>query len=153
MRMKGYNIFLIFMIYEFGSAFAKCPNHWMRYSNNCYLFVTRYPMEWIDAMTFCRSYGAMLAEIKSFAEDYFLRHEARRLGGNFWLGGSDILVDRVWKWMSSKTSFSYSGWASGEPNVSYGAGEHCVHLYKDRNYYWNDERCENRFNFICQRAA
>ncbi|XP_061171686.1 ladderlectin-like [Saccostrea echinata] len=136
---------------EFGCVSAGCPNHWIRYGKYCYLFVTRYPMEWIDAMTFCKTYGAILAEVKSSSVNTFLRHEARRLTGIFWLGGSDMFIERSWKWMSSNTRFYYSTWGHGEPNDS--GGEHCVQLHSSFNYAWNDAKCQNRFNFICQKAA
>ncbi|XP_062594004.1 perlucin-like, partial [Saccostrea cucullata] len=135
-----------------GSAFAACPNHWMRYSNNCYLFVTRYPMEWIDAMTFCKAYGAILAEPKTYYVNDFLRHEARRLRGYFWLGGSDIFIERTWMWMGSNTRIKFSAWGPGEPNNS-GGSEHCMLVAENVNYLWNDGHCQSRLKFICEKPA
>lgn len=30
--------------------YADCPDNWIRYADSCYLFMTRYPMQWIEAM-------------------------------------------------------------------------------------------------------
>ncbi|XP_062585003.1 perlucin-like protein isoform X2 [Saccostrea cucullata] len=139
-------------ILRFGAS-ARCPNHWIRYSNSCYLFVTRYHLEWIDAMTFCKAYGAILAEAKSSSVNNFLKHEARRLthnSGVFWIGGTDIFIERAWKWMGSNTRFYYSNWWRGEPN-NYSGGEHCVQLHSSYNYAWNDATCQDRNKFICQK--
>ncbi|XP_062612325.1 perlucin-like protein [Saccostrea cucullata] len=153
--MMGNKLLFIFMFYGFGAS-ARCPNHWIRYSNNCYLFVTRYPMEWIDAMTFCKAYGAKLAEIKSSSVNYFLKHEARRLtrgSGRYWLGAIDIFSEGVWKWTSSNTRVYYSNWGRGEPNNVGSKGEHCAQLFSSHKFAWNDGRCHERHNFICQKSA
>ncbi|XP_062569281.1 perlucin-like [Saccostrea cucullata] len=150
--MMRYPFLLLFLINQFWFTSARCPSHWMRFSNKCYLFVNRYPLDWINAMIFCKAYGAKLAEVKFSSENSFLRHEARRLGGSFWLGASDIIMEGTWKWMSSKTRLYYSAWQSGQPN-NYGNTQHCLHLYSRFKYRWNDDHCYKKHNFICEKAA
>ncbi|XP_062592343.1 galactose-specific lectin nattectin-like [Saccostrea cucullata] len=149
--MKRYQCLWLLMINEIWNVSAGCPDHWMRFSNKCYLFVTRYPLEWIDAMTFCKTNGAKLAEVKSSSENYFLQHEARRLKGSFWLGGSDIIMEGVWKWMDSNKRFYYSAWPRGQPD-NYRGREHCLHFFGGYHYVWNDTECNRRSNFICEKA-
>lgn len=44
---------------------------------------------------------------------------------------------------------SYKNWAPGEPNNANG-NEHCLEMDMGGQYHWNDNNCENRFNFICE---
>ncbi|XP_048751664.2 snaclec dabocetin subunit alpha-like [Ostrea edulis] len=64
----------------FQCIIAECPDDWIKHSGSCYIVVTRYPMQWINAMSFCKTYGATLAEIESAAEDRFLQDQAKSLG-------------------------------------------------------------------------
>ncbi|XP_062581589.1 uncharacterized protein LOC134243346 [Saccostrea cucullata] len=129
-----------------------CTSQWMRFSNKCYLFVTRYPLNWINAMTFCKAYGAKLAEVKSASENNFLRHEAKRLRGSFWLGGSDIIMEGTWKWMTSDTRIYYFTLIPGQPDNHRG-NEHCLHLVSSHLNYWNDDACNKKYNFISEKSA
>ena len=40
-------------------------------------------------------------------------------------------------------------WGRGEPNDI--NTENCVHIYKRKNFYFNDEKCRNKIWFICER--
>nr|XP_019923079.2 perlucin-like isoform X1 [Crassostrea gigas] len=146
---------LICMVFEILCVSAECPDNWVRHADSCYLFINRYIMEWIDAMTFCETFDAKLAEVETAVEETFLRHEANIYGagrGSFWIGGSDVMAEGKWKWMTSNTPINYTNWARGSPSNSYGA-EHCLCLYYHAQFFWNDESCTTRNPFICEKDA
>lgn len=71
---------------------------------------------------------------------------------SFWIGGSDLMAEGKWMWMTSHTPVHYSHWAHGEPSNESG-GEHCMSLLFYTNYHWNDERCTTVLPFICEKEA
>ncbi|XP_062592825.1 galactose-specific lectin nattectin-like [Saccostrea cucullata] len=150
--MIKYQLFLLFAVNQFCFTSAACPSHWMRFANNCYLFVIRYPLDWINAMTFCKAYRAKLAEVKSASENNFLQHEARRLKGSFWLGATDVIMEGTWRWISTDTILSYSAWLPKQPD-NHESKEHCLHLLNTYQSKWNDVACDKKFNFICEKSA
>lgn len=72
------------------------------------------------------------------------------ISGSFWLGGSDILVEGDWRWISNHRRFTYLAWAPGEPN-NYQTGEHCLGLYDILNEAWTDGKCNFTLSFICEK--
>lgn len=70
--------------------------------------------------------------------------------GIFWLGGTDVQIEGEWVWTGNVQAMgSYTNWAPGEPNNANG-NEHCLEMDMGGQYHWNDNNCENRFNFICE---
>lgn len=70
--------------------------------------------------------------------------------GIFWLGGTDVQIEGEWVWTGNVQAMgSYKNWAPGEPNNANG-NEHCLEMDMGGQYQWNDNNCENRFNFICE---
>lgn len=70
--------------------------------------------------------------------------------GIFWLGGTDVQIEGEWVWTGNVQAMgSYRNWAPGEPNNANG-NEHCLEMDMGGQYHWNDNNCENRFNFICE---
>lgn len=70
--------------------------------------------------------------------------------GIFWLGGMDVQIEGEWVWMGNvQVMGSYKNWVFGEFNNVNG-NEYCLEMDMGGQYYWNDNNCENRFNFICE---
>jgi len=86
-----------------------------------------------------------LATVTSASETNVLA----KLGVGGWLGGSDSEADGVWKWMTGPEAgqaFSYTNWASGEPNNFFPEGE--THLeMKANSALWNDARFAEALGF------
>ncbi|XP_011428426.3 perlucin [Magallana gigas] len=143
-------LFSLFLVFQTSSA--NCPAKWVQHSNSCYLFETRYKLEWIKALNYCKTYGATLAEVETSTEDSFLKQKARQLNDYFWLGGSDILVEGEWVWLSTHAAMTYTGWHTGMPN-NYRYNEHCLCLERTLNADWGDLPCYDRLSFICEKSA
>lgn len=66
-------------------------------------------------------------------------------GGEYWLGATDVAQEGVWLWETNEP-FSYTHWASGEPNNDSGV-ENYLTIYPSG--WWNDARsmtyCYNGF--------
>jgi len=43
----------------------------------------------------------------------------------------------------------FAVWYRGQPD-NQGGIEKCVNIWPDRNYRWNDQRCDSRFCFVCE---
>eukprot|EP00105_Crassostrea_gigas_P012433 XP_011428419.1 PREDICTED: perlucin isoform X1 [Crassostrea gigas] len=153
--MKKHFFLFIYLVFGTSGISADCPDNWIRFADSCYLFMTRYPMQWIEAMTFCKTFDAKLAEVETHPEDTFIRHEARVYGAykeSFWIGGNDLISEGKWMWMTSHTPLHYTNWAHGEPSNEFG-GEHCMSLLFYTDYHWNDERCKTVLPFICEKET
>ena len=75
-----------------------------------------------------------LVTVTSAEENDFIKP---KLGGNGWMGASDVASEGTWKWMSGPeagTTLGYSGWSDGEPNNS--VNEDYAEFTDDSG--WND---------------
>ena len=122
-----------------------------------YLLVISGPITWADARSACEIYGGHLVTPTTPAEEAFAIQIGNRaehptawvddFGGNAggpWLGGyQPINADnqQPWAWVTGET-WSWAGWAPGEPNGGFGPGNSVtVQLgYANSNYYrgWAD---------------
>ena len=68
-----------------------------------------------------------------------------------WIGANDKHREGTMVWVSDKTNVikGFSNWYPGEPNNS-GRSEHCVQLWYDGGYKWNDAHCSRKLGFICK---
>ena len=66
----------------------------------------------------------------------------------YWVGASDVLNEREWKWMTSKTALSITHWHAGEPNNDYDGNENCMEINNDGG--WNDAECRILLKYICE---
>ncbi|XP_061185314.1 perlucin-like [Saccostrea echinata] len=137
-----------------GKVTGKCSDGAFVYGNSCYLdFNIR--ATWAEASIICQAYGGYLANINDIHEQHVIQTViSRNIGGFspgiFWLGGTDIQIEGEWVWTGNVEAFgTYKNWSPGEPNNA-GSNEHCLEMDMNGNYQWNDNNCQNRFNFICE---
>ncbi|KAH3844863.1 hypothetical protein DPMN_087130 [Dreissena polymorpha] len=126
-----------------------CEDGWIPYAGNCYHF--SHDMEsWIEAEGMCLHLGGHLVEINSRSENTFLQGWVDMLNTHFWAGATDLNVRGDWVWVTSKTHLSntFSLWAPGEPNNLNGWEEHCLMLWT--HVGWNDMKCSEHLNYICE---
>lgn len=72
-----------------------------------------------------------------------------RTPGQVWLGGGKT-VHGQWKWHGRVTTEILVGaWAPNEPS---GNG-HCLIMWHDSKYLWDDVPCNRSYNFVCERNA
>ncbi|CAG5119611.1 unnamed protein product, partial [Candidula unifasciata] len=139
-------------IFFFFSASLTCHSGWHLYQDSCYSYGEG-KVSWTNAQEFCRTYGGNLAEIGSDDEDTFVKNMlTTRKVYQAWIGGTDILHEGHWEWISTGNDFSsYANWAPGQPDNS-GSAEDCMQYQQSTSgtYIWNDASCNNLFNFVCE---
>lgn len=99
-----------------------------------YQMVTR-AMSWADAQSWCEASGGYLATIDS-AEEY--QEVLNALSGSTtvcWLGG--MRTGSSWEWVDGEP-FSYTAWASGEPNNDGGNEDRLALLKVNGAWSWYD---------------
>ena len=71
--------------------------------------------------------------------------------GNAWVGGRRSSVSSPWIWYGSETgSIYYSYFATGQPNNN-GGNALCPGYWSGGHYYWDDDDCANKRNFVCEK--
>ncbi|MBE6782706.1 MAG: zinc-ribbon domain-containing protein [Ruminococcaceae bacterium] len=140
------------------------PSDAVYYNGNYYKLYDE-GMTWDEAVAFCEETGGHLCTITNVNEQ--LHIESMMNSGTkytYWLGGKS--TDGVWSWITNE-AFSYSNWATGEPNHFNGT-EDCLMIYNEPNQTngstfgsWNDLTYDCRcygddyfstdiFGFICE---
>jgi len=71
---------------------------------------------------------------------------------DMWIGANDKHREGTIVWVSDTTYVSrgFSNWYPGEPNNAR-RSEHCVQLWYDHGYKWNDNVCSRKLGFICKK--
>ena len=95
---------------------------------------------WENANKEAKKLGGHLATITSKEENAALKTLVQSSGINVWIGATDKDKEGTWKWVTGE-EFSFSNWASGEPNDA-NSNEDYVGIYYD-SYTWNDYDNEN----------
>lgn len=100
---------------------------------------------WKEAKAFCESKGGHLVTITSAEENDAmgpLRRKTRELNTlstsqatGIWIGATDEVTEGTWKWVTGEP-FSYTNWASGEPNNE--NNEDYAELFTEAGT-WNDK--------------
>ena len=114
-----------------------------------------YEMSWTFANELCTDLGGHLVTITS-AEENHLITDLIEYGSKdaYWLGATDITdfgkleySEKTYRWLTGE-AFSYSNWASGEPNSSgeNGEKEHFAEIRKSYENKWNDANNINKSN-------
>lgn len=135
-----------------------CNTPWVNHADSCYLFVTHLKENWSEAVSMCTELGGYLVEIESAQEQQFLRNYAIHQlhiqqggtfgNGSFWIGGTDMLVEGNWFWLSTKQNFLYTDWYADTKEPNGGINENCAHLGSHVQFHWNDAECHLLYNFI-----
>ncbi|CAL1591085.1 unnamed protein product [Knipowitschia caucasica] len=102
---------------------------------------------WAHAQVHCVALGGSLAVVHDSATDEFLKRLAQ--GRRAWIGLSDAQYNNVWLW-SNSDPLRFTKFCRGEPNNK-GGNEGCTEINFSSAKCWNDEKCENRRPFICQK--
>nr|XP_022294154.1 galactose-specific lectin nattectin-like [Crassostrea virginica] len=130
-----------------------CPDGWVSHGGGCYAFVTNMKFTWNNAGAFCRNAGGKLVEIENASEENFLRSHllSSHKSEHFWIGGSDIIQDGKWLWLSTQEPLDYTDWAPREP--SNGITARCMTMAYHEGCHWNDDICTMQYDFICERTV
>ncbi|XP_063446898.1 perlucin-like [Mytilus trossulus] len=132
------------------SSMSCCKNGWIQFENKCYFF-SRQAESWTDAISFCRVFDSKLAEPLTAEESHFLIGHSQHVGGQFWIGISDVIVEDRWIYTTGQKPITVNHFQSGQPNGH--TSQNCVALDSSYHGYWNDLNCLTNYPFICETDA
>ncbi|XP_045464914.1 collectin-11-like [Harmonia axyridis] len=118
-----------------------------------YYFEKEKPVNYFEAMTFCKTNGMDLVSIETEAEnEKLLKYIKANLNSfeHFWTSGNDLSAEGHFTWLATGEPFTYTNWKPSLPD-NYD-DEDCVELrnFGDGSYFWNDMKCMHSLNFICE---
>ncbi|XP_039455861.1 CD209 antigen-like protein A isoform X2 [Oreochromis aureus] len=121
-----------------------CPAGWSKFSCSCYL-LSESSDSWHSARKHCTDQGADLVVIDSPKEQDFVTSFTQK---ETWIGLNDIEQEGTWKWVDgSPLTLQY--WAPHQPDDLL-LSEDCAHI-RYQGTSWNDERCENSLQWVCEK--
>ncbi|CAG2240747.1 unnamed protein product [Mytilus edulis] len=110
----------------------------------------------LTLLSFCRAYHSQLADVQTREENTFLVDTIDKIDRDtgtvhdYWLDGTDQVLEGVWVWASTGKQLSYTNWYPNEPNSAHG-NEDCLEIKNHKlTNGWNDINCSYEFNFICE---
>ncbi|KAL3889388.1 hypothetical protein ACJMK2_001732 [Sinanodonta woodiana] len=123
----------------------------------CYKVLDLYA-SWPEAKEYCKILGGKLAAVGSDYEQTIISGIMFKMHGTisnevYWLDGSDMLVEREWRWMGdngASVPFSFNYWAAGQPDVT---KERCLEIRYDWGSKWNNAHCYTMRSVICEARA
>ena len=124
--------------------------------NGSYYKVYNTIMSWHEAKEYAEALGGHLATINSQDEQSFIESLIQgEYKQEYWLGGTDEVQEGEWVWVTGEP-FTFTNWASGEPNNS-GGIEHyliIINTWSNLNLFglWNDGTADgsNSIGFIVE---
>lgn len=134
---------------------GKCPRGWLELAgtDKCYLFTKGTDsLSWDDAERSCKLQQGHLVDIDSIKErDFILKEITSRPHTSMWWVG---LTNRPrkdakdYKWTDGKSlDPKILQWKKGQPDNG-GYGEHCGEFW---NRELNDDNCDNKRHYICEK--
>ena len=106
------------------------------------------------AVDVCKTKGGKLAAPKSAqANDDIVALAKSIEAQGVWIGIDDKSQEGHFTYANDGTSVEYTNWYSGQPDStdSWVWDEDCVDLLNDFGFEWNDDDCEKKLSFICER--
>jgi hypothetical protein len=109
-------------------------------------------MTWHEAKAHCENIGGHLATITSQDENDFVYANLVIPTDDYWLGGTDEVVEGDWRWITGET-WDYTNWALGQPDDAHGGQDYLLFWSMFPNS-WDDAGCPGtcsyEFSFICE---
>ncbi|KAK3578187.1 hypothetical protein CHS0354_015236 [Potamilus streckersoni] len=157
---KAFLLFLAFFAITFSTGSYEslsCPNGFELHGRRCYIVLGVYA-SWPEAKEYCQIIGGKLAAIASDYEQTIISGIMLKMHGkiveeNYWLDGSDMLVEKEWRWMGTdgaSVPISFSVWAPGQPDAT---KERCLEIRYDWGAKWNNAHCFYTRSVICEARA
>ncbi|XP_019620748.1 PREDICTED: CD209 antigen-like [Branchiostoma belcheri] len=141
-------------LHEIAKTLLSCPEGYTIWRGICYkAFNTG--RSFSDAGAACGADGGTLAMPRDADTNAFLitLYNSVCKSCAFWFGLHDQGEEGRFEWVDGSALGPYSSWGPGEPN-DVRRGEDCV-VYSGMPFLkdkWNDEKCHEKFRFICQAA-
>lgn len=128
-----------------------CPSPFFRVNSECFYIHEKPKMDWMASSGFCQRLGGDLVEPETVELLQAVLLRTSELNeSHFWVGASDLNVERQWEWISGKlVDLSQAAWSPGEPNDA-NDGEDCMEIAIDKYPALNDGKCNSKMSFICE---
>jgi len=129
---------------------SKCPDGWLTHAAQCF-YKSNNTLSWDMAKQHCLQLGGNLATIRDNSTNMFLL-EILDPVRKYWLGGNDKKLQGNWIWEGHNDLFSFTFWGKGQPN-NFKGRQHCllfIYHDNDKEMKWNDRRCTNHRNYLCE---
>ncbi|XP_069140521.1 lactose-binding lectin l-2-like isoform X2 [Argopecten irradians] len=136
---------------------ADCPDGFSKHGGSCYKAV-RIKATWAESDVYCHSAGADLATIETAEEQHYLEGHLSAIAGafdpaRFWFGGNDFAEEGTWVWAKSKIQIvEYTNWRYNAV-TPIDKDENCLELSQGYDWQWNDNDCDDRYFFVCEKDA
>ncbi|XP_075155711.1 salivary C-type lectin 2-like [Haematobia irritans] len=109
---------------------------------------------WFQAFNNCSARRMNLVILDSQEKTEALTGELKKIFGsdhpNIWIGGNDNAKTGQFVWIKTNKQFDYANWAPRQPDNKEGK-EHCVMLWSEHNYLWNDGNCLSKLVYVCEK--
>ncbi|CAL4093298.1 unnamed protein product, partial [Meganyctiphanes norvegica] len=103
-------------------------------------------LTWEEAFNYCQEMGGRLAVIKEF--EIFQKYQKDNYeGSSLWVGVSDIEREGKFRWINGEILQEGFPWHHNQPDNWF--NEDCVHSPSDFNYEYNDLKCTDKKQFVC----
>ncbi|XP_066445541.1 hepatic lectin-like [Eleutherodactylus coqui] len=128
-----------------GKICTACPAGWHAIDSSCY-YLSVEQKTWYGARDECYKVDSFLAMItdrkKSDSLNTLFTGSIR-----YWIGlHRDPKNIHIWKWLDG-TEVTFTNWGVNEPNFL----KQLEHCGETRSGPWNDEFCNNSYNYICEK--
>uniref|UniRef100_A0A4W5R0R9 C-type lectin domain-containing protein n=1 Tax=Hucho hucho TaxID=62062 RepID=A0A4W5R0R9_9TELE len=131
---------------QFSNLKQKCPEGWQKFQSSWY-FLSTVKKPWEESRQDCLERGADLEFLFSFNK-------------KAWMGLTDFVTERTWKWVDGTPLTTPSYWYSQQPDNGGGnpanGEEDCVELNTETwrpVKAWNDLSCEDNRYWICEKVV
>ena len=138
----------------YNKGIPSCNTDWLTHDQSCYYFSTE-ATSWHDAVAACQNKSAILVQIESEDENYFLVEGLTILHGEswnngYWTNGNDFDVENQWVWgyPVGQAIGPFRNWGMGEPNGY--ETESCL-AFLGPFVKWVDVICSFSLRYICER--
>ncbi|ESO94148.1 hypothetical protein LOTGIDRAFT_161348 [Lottia gigantea] len=131
----------------------KCDRKWKVQGNRCYYFYKDGNKNFYDAQYWCQGKGGDMAVIPDQDTQDFITDNINQ-NGKYWIGLIDMDTENAFTWIDTETDYNYTNWIQGQPD-NFNGQENCVSVIGKSNNEgkWNDDQCNKKLYFICQKNA
>ncbi|XP_071953791.1 macrophage mannose receptor 1-like [Antedon mediterranea] len=136
---------------DFQQMATSCSGNWLSYGDSCYKFDNT-QRNYAASEEYCTTQGGHMVSIHNDAENAFVIDKAQELDlRNTWIGLDDNGHENVFTFLDG-TDFFRGGYTRGEPN-DWGGNQDCSYFPFRETYGWDDMRCSNSAQYICENVA
>ncbi|KAL4221831.1 hypothetical protein ACF0H5_020085 [Mactra antiquata] len=154
---KGIIVYVFVALACYIEVSNACDPGWAGFGDSCYKVFKSPVLTWQNARDHCKHLGngAHLAIVMSNEENNFLLNMLRNTqfsdtNMQVWMDGNDLATEGTFIWEATGEGLEIADWGPNEPNQN-GGNEDCLTFFGMYQFHWNDEHCDRKFPFVCER--